>query len=132
MFFLDVILQLSFIHYIGLEQCQMKNPRCKDNHNDLWYLYKKTYMFHHSWKARVFAYKLHKSIYWLKLVSHECHLKFNTPSCNPTTSWCNTNACLYTKRAKGGNLLILILFKDDVLTCSPNKGEVGNVGLAKC
>ena len=59
-------------------------------------------------------------------VSQECHLKFNTPSSTPTTSWHNKDACLYTKKAKDGNLLIVILFKNDVLTCIPTKGEGGS------
>ena len=107
MFFVlsDAILHLPVIHYMGLEQCRLKNPHYKHNHIDLWYLYPKTYMFYHSWKASFPTCKLKKSVYKVKLVSQECHLKFNTSSCTPTTSWHNKDVCLYTKQAKDGNLL---------------------------
>ena len=61
--------------------------------------------------------KLKKSLYGLKQVPREWYHKFHSFMLSQGYKHSDTDHFLYTKQAKDGSLLILILCVDDMLIC---------------
>ena len=68
--------------------------------------------------------KLEKSLYGLKQAPRDWYHKFHAFMMSQGYRRSEIDHCLYTKRAKDGNLLILILYVDDMLIASKNKDEI--------
>ena len=68
--------------------------------------------------------KLEKSLYGLKQAPREWYHKFHAFMLSQGYRRSEIDHCLYTKRAKDGNLLILILYVDDMLIASKNRDEI--------
>ena len=68
--------------------------------------------------------KFNKSLYGLKKVPREWYHKFHSFMLSQGYKRSDTDHCLYTKQAKDGSLLILILYVDDMLIAGKNIHEV--------
>jgi len=68
--------------------------------------------------------KLKKSLYGLKQAPREWYHKFHSFMLSQGYKRSDTDHCLYTKQAKDGSLLILILYVDDMLIAGKNIHEV--------
>ena len=68
--------------------------------------------------------KVKKSLYGLKQAPREWYHKFHSFMLSQGYKHSDTDHCLYTKQAKGGSLLILILYVDDMLIAGKNIHEV--------
>ena len=71
--------------------------------------------------------KLKKSLYGLKQAPREWYHKFHLFMLSQSYQRSDTDHCLYTKRAKDGSLLILILYVDDMLITRTNIDEISNL-----
>ena len=70
------------------------------------------------------VYKLKKSLYGLKQAPREWYNKFDAFLQSHSYTQSETNHCLYTKRAKDGSLIVLILYVDDMLIAERNGHEI--------
>ena len=68
--------------------------------------------------------KLKKSLYGLKQAPREWYHKFHSFMLSQGYRRSDIDHCLYTKRAKDGSLLILILYVDDMLLAGTNINEL--------
>ena len=68
--------------------------------------------------------KLKKSLYGLKQAPREWYHKFHSFMLSQGYKRSDTDHCLYTKQAKDGSLLILILYVDDMLIAGKNIDEI--------
>ena len=68
--------------------------------------------------------KLRKSLYGLKQAPREWYQKFHTFMLSQGYKRSEVDHCLYTKRAKDGSLLILILYVDDMLIAGRQLVEI--------
>ena len=68
--------------------------------------------------------KLKKSLYGLKQAPREWYHKFHSFMLSQGYKRSDTDHCLYTKQAKDGSLLILILYVDDMLIVGNNNDEI--------
>ena len=68
--------------------------------------------------------KLKKSLYGLKQAPRECYHKFHSFMLSQGYKRSDIDHCLYTKKAKDGSLLLLILYVDDMLLASTNINEL--------
>ena len=68
--------------------------------------------------------KLKKRLYGLKQAPREWYYKFHSFMLSQGYKHSDTDHCLYTKQAKDGSLLILILYVDDMLIAGKNIHEV--------
>ena len=68
--------------------------------------------------------KLKKSLYGLKQAPREWYHKFHSFMLSQGYKHSDTDHCLYTKQAKDGSFLILILYVDDMLIVGKNIHEV--------
>ena len=68
--------------------------------------------------------KLKKSLYGLKQAPREWYHKFHSFMLSQGYRRSDIDHCLYTKRAKDGSLLILILYVDDMLLAGTNMDEL--------
>ena len=71
--------------------------------------------------------KLKKSLYGLKQAPREWYHKFHLFMLSQSYQRSDTDHCLYTKRAKDGSLLILILYVDDMLIAGTNIDEIASL-----
>ena len=67
---------------------------------------------------------LKKSLYGLKQAPREWYQKFHTFMLSQSYKRSEIDHCLYTKRAKDGSLLILILYVDDMLITGKQLAEI--------
>ena len=68
--------------------------------------------------------KLKKSLYGLKQAPREWYHKIHSFMLSQGYRQSDIDHCLYTKRAKDGSLLILILYVDDMLLAGTNINEL--------
>ena len=68
--------------------------------------------------------KLKKSLYGLKQAPREWYHKFHLFMLSQEYRGSDIDHCLYTKQAKDGSLLILILYVDDMLIAGTNINEL--------
>lgn len=68
--------------------------------------------------------RLRKSLYGLKQAPREWYHKFHSFMLSQGYSRSETDHCLYTKQAKDGSLLFLILYVDDMLIAGMHMAEI--------
>ena len=71
--------------------------------------------------------KLKKSLYGLKQAPREWYHKFDAFMRSQEFVRSDMDHCLYTKKATDGNLVILILYVDDMLLASRNRHELATI-----
>ena len=71
--------------------------------------------------------KLKKSLYGLKQAPREWYHKFHSFMLSQGYKRSDIDHCLYTKWAKGGSLLILILYVDDMLLVGSSMDELATL-----
>ena len=71
--------------------------------------------------------KLKKSLYGMKQAPREWYHKFHSFILLQGYRHSNINHCLYTKKAKDGRLLILILYVDDMLLAGSSMDEMATL-----
>ena len=70
------------------------------------------------------ACKLKKSLYGLKQAPKEWYHKFDAFMRSQHFRWSELDYCLYTKKATDGNLVILILYVDDMLIAAKKRKDI--------
>ena len=71
--------------------------------------------------------KLKKSLYGLKQAPRQRYHKFHSFMLSQGHHRSDTDRCLYTKQAKDGSLLILILYVDDMLIVGTNTTNIATL-----
>ena len=71
--------------------------------------------------------KLNKSLYGLKQAPRDWYHKFHSFMLSQGYKRNDIDLCLYTKTAKDGNLLILILYVDDMLLAGSSMDEMATL-----
>ena len=78
-------------------------------------------------KDQLVLCKLKKSLYGLKQAPHEWYHKFHSFMLLQGYRRNDIDHCLYTKKAKDGSLLILILYVDDMLLAGSSMDEMATL-----
>ena len=71
--------------------------------------------------------RLKKSLYGLKQAPREWYHKFHSFMLSQGYQRSDTDHCLYTKQARDGSLLILILYVDDMLIAGSNREDIASL-----
>ena len=70
--------------------------------------------------------KLHKSLYGLKQAPRQWYHKFDTFMRSQGFKRSNEDPCLYVKKPRDEQLIMLILYVDDMLLMRPNGSHIAN------
>lgn len=91
-----------------------------DLHKEIYMVYLKRFVK----GKRTFGLQAEKSFYGLKQVPREWYHKFDAFIWSQGFKRSEIDHCLYTKRAKDNNLILLALYVDDLLLASKNTYEL--------